>query len=112
MTPKKKINVVTKPIAGTDRVKTPPATNKPAVANGKTDSVGARAPAGGLKEQPRPADLQLSTWDKAVRLFSQRRFEEAAPLFREAAGGPACHVADKARSYEQICIRQCARPEV
>jgi tetratricopeptide (TPR) repeat protein len=61
---------------------------------------------------PRPVDLQLKIWDAAVQLFSKRRYAEAAPLFREAAAGPAVHVADKARSYEQICERQSAKAQV
>jgi tetratricopeptide (TPR) repeat protein len=108
MTPKKKTNVVTKTAAGAEGVKTPPVTKQPA----KAKTAGAAKTAASAKEQPRPADAQLKTWNQAVQLFSQRRFEEAVPLFRAAAEGPAVNVADKARSYEQICIRQCARPQV
>lgn len=61
--------------------------------------------------QLKPSDeaVQLKTWDKAMQLFSQRHYEEAAVLFTDAAQGPAAHVADKARSYEQICARQSGR---
>jgi len=52
----------------------------------------------------------MKTWDAAVRLFTRGKYEEAAELFREAAKGPAVHVADKARSYGQICERKIARP--
>jgi hypothetical protein len=56
--------------------------------------------------------VQLKTWDAAVRLFSRRSYAEAAPLFRQAMQGPAVHVADKARSYEEICRRQISRLQV
>jgi hypothetical protein len=61
---------------------------------------------------PRAADIQLKTWDAAVQLFSRRSYAEAASLFRQATQGPAVHVADKARSYEEICRRQISRPQV
>ena len=55
---------------------------------------------------------QLQIWEQAVQLFSQRRFAEACARFEEAASGPAVHIADKARSYLQICRRKTAKPEV
>ena len=64
------------------------------------------------QEPLRPADQQLKTWDAAVRLFSRRKYEDALHLFREAARGPAAHVADKARSYGQICERKMSGPEM
>src|SRR5882724_10149191 len=101
MTPKKNSTVVSV-LPGAGGLKTAQASKAVKV---KTNSVAA-------SETPlRPAEIQLKTWDAAVRLFSQRRYGEAAPLFREAAGGPAVHVADKARSYEQICERQSAKPQ-
>ena len=47
-----------------------------------------------------------------MQFFSRRSYADAAPLFREVAKGPAVHVADKARSYEEICLRQMARHAV
>jgi tetratricopeptide (TPR) repeat protein len=55
---------------------------------------------------PRPVDQQLKTWDTAVRLFADKRYPEALELFRQTSAGPAVHVADKARSYAQICERK------
>jgi hypothetical protein len=53
---------------------------------------------------------QLQAWECAVRLFTQKRYEEACAVFREVAAGPAAHIADKARSYLQICERKTACP--
>ena len=53
---------------------------------------------------------QLQAWEHAVRLFTQKRYAEACAVFREVAAGPAAHIADKARSYLQICERKTARP--
>ena len=54
---------------------------------------------------------QLQAWERAVQLFTQKRYEEACAVFREVAAGPAAHIADKARSYLQICERKTARAE-
>jgi tetratricopeptide (TPR) repeat protein len=54
---------------------------------------------------------QLQAWERAVRLFTQTRYVEACAVFRDVAAGPAAHIADKARSYIQICERKTARPE-
>jgi tetratricopeptide (TPR) repeat protein len=61
---------------------------------------------------PTPYELQLKTWDRAVQLFTQRKFAEACDAFRETARGPAAHIADKARSYLQICERKTSTPDV
>jgi tetratricopeptide (TPR) repeat protein len=55
---------------------------------------------------------QLQAWEHAVRLFTQKKYEDACVGFREVARGPAAHIADKARSYLQICERKTARPEL
>jgi tetratricopeptide (TPR) repeat protein len=55
-----------------------------------------------------PAQAQIGCFDKAVKLFSQQRFEDAAAAFRETAKGPAVHVADRARAYLQVCERRTA----
>jgi Tfp pilus assembly protein PilF len=49
---------------------------------------------------------QMKQWEDAVHLFSQKKFTQAHDRFNEAAGGPAAHIADKARSYAQICARK------
>jgi tetratricopeptide (TPR) repeat protein len=48
-----------------------------------------------------------------MQLFTGRRFAEASAAFREAAAGPAADIADKARSYAQICNRRTSdsKPE-
>jgi tetratricopeptide (TPR) repeat protein len=49
---------------------------------------------------------QMKQWEQAMQLFSQKKFGQAHTRFTEAAGGPAAHIADKARSYAQICERK------
>ena len=49
---------------------------------------------------------QMKQWEEAVKLFSQKKFAQARARFTEAAAGPAAHIADKARSYAQICARK------
>ena len=61
-----------------------------------------------VEEPPSRGAVQLKTWNNAVRFFTERRFEEACRLFREVAGGPDTQVADKARSYLQVCERKTA----
>lgn len=56
--------------------------------------------------------LQMKQWEEAVRLFSQKKFGPAQARFMEAAGGPAAHISDKARSYAQICARKTTNSEV
>jgi tetratricopeptide (TPR) repeat protein len=64
------------------------------------------------KKTPTEAERQLDAWEAAMRAFAQQRFEEACENFRRAAAGPASHIADKARSYMQICERKTARPQL
>ena len=56
--------------------------------------------------------LQMKEWEQAVALFSQKQFAKAQTGFEKAARGPAAHIADKARSYAQICARKTDQPEV
>jgi len=56
--------------------------------------------------------LQMKQWEEAVRLFSQKQFAAAQARFTDAAAGPAAHIADKARSYQQICARKTQGSEV
>ncbi len=49
---------------------------------------------------------QMKKWEEAVGLFSQKKFSAAHTRFVEASAGPAAHIADKARSYAQICARK------
>lgn len=111
MTPKKKSSVAANAGVETEAVKGSQAARKGPKASA-TGSAGGGNSAVAAQEPPRPGEIQLTVWNQAVQLFSKRRFEEALPLFQEAARGPAVHVADKARSYEQICQRHCSRPEV
>ena len=63
-------------------------------------------------EAPSAADAQLKQYEQAVRLFAQRKFADAGSAFLQAAKGPAPHIADKARSYAQICERRTSNVEV
>jgi tetratricopeptide (TPR) repeat protein len=64
-----------------------------------------------VAEGPSPAELQLKSYEQAVRLFAQRKLAEARDRFLEAAKGPASHISDKARSYIQVCERRTAGVE-
>jgi tetratricopeptide (TPR) repeat protein len=55
---------------------------------------------------------QMKQWEEAVHLFSQKKFAPAHARFAEAATGPAAHIADKARSYAQICARKMNDGEI
>lgn len=55
---------------------------------------------------------QMKQWEEAVGLFSQKQYAAANARFMRAASGPAAHIADKARSYAQICARKTDGPEV
>lgn len=53
---------------------------------------------------------QMKAWEDGVRQFSLKKFSAAQAHFQEAASGPAAHIADKARSYAQICERRMGGP--
>jgi tetratricopeptide (TPR) repeat protein len=53
---------------------------------------------------------QMKAWEDGVREFSLKKFSAAQARFKEAAAGPAAHIADKARSYAQICERRMSGP--
>ena len=61
---------------------------------------------------PSGFDVQLKVYEQAIQLFSQRKLGEARDRFNEAAKGPAAQIADKARSYAQICERRSGGVEV
>ena len=62
-------------------------------------------------EPPSAYEVQLKTYEQGVQLFSQRKLLEACACFKEAAKGPAPHIADKARSYERVCEQRTAVAE-
>ena len=68
------------------------AASKPAAASGSV--------------RPSPGELQLKAYDSAVHLFSAGKLVDALASFQEAAAGPASHIADKARSYVEVCKRR------
>ena len=75
------------------------------IGSGKPGSAAAALEA--VANQARAAlQLQMKQWEEAVRLFSRKQFAQAQSRFSEAASGPAAHIADKARSYAQICARK------
>jgi tetratricopeptide (TPR) repeat protein len=53
---------------------------------------------------------QMKAWEDGVRQFSLKKFSVARVHFTEAASGPAAHIADKARSYGQICDLRTSGP--
>jgi tetratricopeptide (TPR) repeat protein len=55
---------------------------------------------------PNAAAIQLKSYEQAINLFSQRKLPEARTAFLDAAEGPARDIADKARSYVQVCERR------
>lgn len=69
-------------------------------------------PAAGPAEAVTASALQLKTYETAVQLFAQRKLPEARECFLQAAKGPAAHIADKARSYIQVCERRIGDVEV
>jgi tetratricopeptide (TPR) repeat protein len=89
------------------------ATKKKAVVTSTKTSAAPKAAARTAIEEPiTPGAKQLKTWEQAVRLFGDRSFAEACERFREATAGPDSQIADKARSYLQICERKTSRPEL
>jgi tetratricopeptide (TPR) repeat protein len=71
----------------------------------------ASAAATAAAEGPTPAKVQLKTYEEGVRFFSQRKLREALDRFTEAVKGPDSHVADKSRSYAQVCERRMVNVE-
>jgi tetratricopeptide (TPR) repeat protein len=85
---------------------------KSAVTSAKPSAATKTAAKTAVQEPVSPVAMQLKRWNEAVRLFTQRNFDEACALFREVAAGPDSQVADKARSYLQICERKISRPDL
>ena len=100
---------VKRPLAMPMIKKKTPATGKTAVA---PPPAAKAAPAKTAAKTVTASETQLKVWEHAVQLFTQRKFAEACAAFREAAQGPASHIADKARSYLQICERQTSTPKL
>jgi len=65
-----------------------------------------KTPAVTVADAPSPAALQMAAFQEGVRLFTLKKFREACEAFGKVAKGPAINIADKARSYLQICERQ------
>jgi tetratricopeptide (TPR) repeat protein len=61
---------------------------------------------------PSASELQFKAYERAIQLFSQRKLTEARDEFLQATKGPAPHIADKARSYVQVCERRTTTIEV
>lgn len=53
-----------------------------------------------------PGARQKQAWSDAMRLFGERRFGDAIAHFEAVAAGPDSQIADKARSYREICARK------
>jgi tetratricopeptide (TPR) repeat protein len=90
----------------------PPASH-PAIAAKSAAELKVAAALEAAASQVRAAlQLQMKQWEEAVQLFSRKQFAQAQARFAEAAAGPAAHIADKARSYAQICARKTNGAEV
>src|SRR4051812_35643574 len=63
-------------------------------------------------QTPSVAQLQLAAFQDGVRLFTAKDFAGACEAFTKASQGPAAHIADKARSYLQVCGRKIARSDL
>jgi tetratricopeptide (TPR) repeat protein len=84
-----------------------------AVTKSRPDSRNAPAKKAATAVEPQSAsEVQLKIYEQAVQLFSQRKLAEALDRFLEVAKGPAHHIADKARSYAQVCERRTRGNEV
>lgn len=57
-------------------------------------------------EKPSPTQLQVKAYEEAVQLFGARKYRDAKAAFEKVAGGPDAPVADKARTYAQVCARR------
>ena len=89
---------------------TPPA--KAAPVKSATEIKAAAALEAAAAQSRASMQSQMKQWEEGVKLFSQKKFAAAHTRFTEAAGGPAVHIADKARSYAQICARKMDGHEV
>jgi tetratricopeptide (TPR) repeat protein len=56
-------------------------------------------------------EQQLSEYESALKMFTQRRYTEASEGFGRVLNGPARNIADKARAYVQVCGRKTAQLE-
>lgn len=77
----------------------------------KAPSAGHPGNASAPNQPQSAARAQMLAFEQAVRLFSERKFEQACELFATVVKGPASDVADKARSYYQVCERRIGKSE-
>ncbi len=61
---------------------------------------------------PSAAELQLKAYENAIRLFSAAKLAEARAAFQQATSGPASQIADKARTYAEVCRRRMGGGDV
>lgn len=84
-----------------------PASPEPVSAKRKTAAPAEKSSAAtAAPEAPSAARQQLKAYEEAIGFFSRRDLKGALARFRDAAAGPDSHVADKARSYAQVCERR------
>jgi tetratricopeptide (TPR) repeat protein len=104
------------PVAPPKKTAKPAAANtpppKPAPVKSASEVKAAAALEAAAAQSRAAMQSQMKQWEEAVRLFSQKKFAAAHTRFTEASGGPAVHIADKARSYGQICARKMDGHEV
>jgi tetratricopeptide (TPR) repeat protein len=57
-------------------------------------------------------ETQLQSFDRAVKLFHARQFNEARDLFSKATDGPLREVAHNARLHINMCNRRIEKPDL
>lgn len=62
--------------------------------------------------QPLDAAKQLGSFESAMRLFHERKLQQARDLFQIAAGGPERDVAQRARLHIAMCDRRLEQQTV
>ncbi len=71
-----------------------------------------KAGAADQKSRTAQQQQQLADYEKALKLFAERKYADACNLFSSVAAGPASNIADKARAYKQVCERKTARQDI
>ncbi|MDQ6705215.1 MAG: hypothetical protein M3Z85_04510 [Acidobacteriota bacterium] len=61
---------------------------------------------------PGAADVQLQEFERAIRMFHAKKFEEARELFQTAAGGPRKEIAYNSRLHVSMCDRRIEKPSM
>jgi tetratricopeptide (TPR) repeat protein len=87
-------------------------TSSPGIKTTTVLKLGSAVHSANAVEAPSASEMQFKAYERAIQLFSQRKLTEARDEFLQATKGPAPHIADKARSYVQVCERRTTTIEV